>query len=63
MKFINRITKFFREIRSELRKVHWPDRQELGTYTTVVIVTIVTIGILFGIFDAGFQAVLKLIIQ
>ena len=32
-----RIARFFREVVAELRKVIWPGRRELITYTTVVI--------------------------
>ena len=31
---------FLKEVRQELRKVDWPTRRELVTYTVVVIVTI-----------------------
>ncbi len=33
------LTQFLREVRSELRKVAWPDRQEVVSYTVVVLVT------------------------
>ena len=32
-------TQFLREVRSELRKVAWPDRHEVVSYTIVVLVT------------------------
>ena len=32
---------FLKEVRQELRKVIWPTRQELTTYTIVVLVTVV----------------------
>ena len=32
---------FLREVRQELKKVIWPTRQELTTYTIVVLVTVV----------------------
>ena len=32
---------FLREVRQELKKVDWPNRRELISYTTVVLVTIV----------------------
>jgi len=32
---------FLREVRQELKKVDWPSRRELISYTTVVLVTIV----------------------
>jgi preprotein translocase subunit SecE len=41
---------FVREIRSELRKVIWPTRKELITYTTVAVIFIlVMVGIVSGI--------------
>ena len=35
---ISRLIRFIREVVAELRKVIWPGRRELITYTTVVIV-------------------------
>ena len=44
---------FVREVRSELRKVIWPTRKELITYTTVAVIFIlVMVGIVSGI-DTG----------
>jgi preprotein translocase subunit SecE len=41
---------FLREIRSELRKVIWPTRKELTTYTTVAVIFIlVMVGIVTGL--------------
>ena len=40
---------FVREVRSELRKVIWPTRKELITYTTVAVVFIlIMVGIVTG---------------
>jgi preprotein translocase subunit SecE len=36
--FFGRIARFFREVVAELRKVIWPTRKELLTYTSVVVV-------------------------
>jgi preprotein translocase subunit SecE len=41
---------FLREVRLELRKVDWPTRQELTTYSTVVLVTITVVtAFVFGV--------------
>ena len=37
-RFVRRIGLFFREVVAELRKVIWPTRNELLTYTAVVVV-------------------------
>jgi preprotein translocase subunit SecE len=39
----NRIGGFFREVVSELRKVIWPTRKELLTYTAVVVTFVVVV--------------------
>jgi preprotein translocase subunit SecE len=45
---------FIREVRAELRKVIWPTRKELITYTTVSLVFIlIMVGIVSGV-DLGF---------
>lgn len=46
-----RFTKFLREARSELRKVTWPSRKELTTYTIVVLVVTTIVGLFLGIVD------------
>ena len=41
---------FLREVRAELRKVIWPTRKELTTYTTVAVIFImVMVGIVTGL--------------
>jgi preprotein translocase subunit SecE len=41
---------FLREVRLELKKVDWPTRSELSTYSTVVLVTIsVLTAFVFGV--------------
>jgi preprotein translocase subunit SecE len=52
---------FYRQVVAELRKVIWPTRNELVTYTTVsLIFVVIVVGIVFGL-DNGFSwLVLKL---
>ncbi|MEX1177418.1 MAG: preprotein translocase subunit SecE [Nitriliruptor sp.] len=42
---------FLREVRSELRKVAWPNRQELISYTIVVLVMSLVLTLLIWGFD------------
>jgi preprotein translocase subunit SecE len=42
---------FLREVRSELRKVAWPNRKELVSYTVVVLVTSLVLTLLIWGFD------------
>lgn len=46
---------FYRQVVAELRKVLWPTRHELTTYTIVVMVfVVIMVGIVFGL-DYGFH--------
>jgi len=49
-----RLGGFFREVVSELRKVIWPTRKELLTYTSVVIVFVVIMTALVAGLDYAF---------
>lgn len=44
---------FFREVWLELKKVHWPTRQTLLTYTGVVLVSVIIVAVLVWIVDSG----------
>jgi preprotein translocase subunit SecE len=50
-RFFRRIGLFFREIVAELRKVIWPTRNELLTYTAVVVVFVTVMTAIVAGFD------------
>jgi preprotein translocase subunit SecE len=49
-----RLGRFVREVVAELRKVIWPTRKELLTYTAVVIVFVTLMLTIVGLLDLGF---------
>jgi preprotein translocase subunit SecE len=49
-----RIALFYRQVIAELRKVVWPTRRELLTYTWVVIVFVTVLATIVAILDLGF---------
>ena len=51
-----RVTTYFRDVRSEMRKVTWPTGNELRSYSVAVIVTLVILGIVLWLVDTGFVA-------
>ncbi|MFO7266340.1 MAG: preprotein translocase subunit SecE [Limnochordales bacterium] len=59
--FPARIGRYFREVRSELRKVVWPTRQELLTYTVVVLVTVAIVSLFLGVVDIAVSELLTLL--
>ena len=48
-----RICKFFRELKSELKKVVWPSGKQLVNNTVVVLVAVLIVGIIVCLFDLG----------
>ncbi len=58
---IRSIGVFYKQVVAELRKVIWPTRKELVTYTTVVVVFVIVMVLLVSLFDFAFsQGVLRI---
>jgi preprotein translocase subunit SecE len=45
---------FVRQVVAELRKVIWPTRHELITYTTVALTFVVVMAVIVSLLDLGF---------
>jgi len=52
---------FFGESWSELKKVRWPTRKELISYTAVVLVTVTFVTVYFWVIDLGLSEILRLL--
>ena len=55
----NRVARWFREMRSELKKVVWPSKSQMINNTIIVIISVLVVGVLVWVFDA----VLNLVVQ
>jgi preprotein translocase subunit SecE len=51
---IRRLTTYVRQVAAELRKVIWPTRKELVTYTSVVLVFVAIMVSVVALFDFAF---------
>lgn len=51
---LRRWLRFLREVRIELRKVSWPNRREVATYTLVVVVMVTVLAAAVFAFDLTF---------
>ena len=58
----NRIVKYFREARAEMRKVTWPTRQEALHLTGIVLAVTVAMSIVLWILDILFSGVMSALI-
>ncbi|CAH0120757.1 preprotein translocase subunit SecE [Paenibacillus sp. CECT 9249] len=53
---------FIAESWAELKKVRWPNRKELTSYTIVVVCTVLFVTIYFWILDIGISSIVEAII-
>lgn len=63
MKFLQRLGQYLRDVRTELKRVQWPNRREFMVYTGVVIFAVILFGLLFWGLDNIFLALLRLVIS
>ena len=54
---------FLKEVSAEMKRVTWPNRQELTRYTIVVIITLIFIAIFFAISDYAISSVIDTITE
>lgn len=57
------ISKFFREVKAEMKKVTWPSKKTLISYTSVVLVSCLIAAVLLGITDLGFSKIIDLLVS
>lgn len=60
---LEKLVKFLREVRGELKKTAWPDRRELISSTGIVLGTVIVISGFIGLVDLIFAEALTLVIK
>ncbi len=55
--------RFLKEVVAELKKVTWPTRKDLVSYTIAVIVFVILISVVVGVLDFVFQQGFLLIVR
>ena len=59
---MSKITEYFKETKTELKHVIWPNRRQTVYYTLIVIILSALIAYILGVFDFAFlQGLQKLI--
>ena len=57
-----KLSTYLSETKAELKHVSWPTRRQTIVFTVTVIVMSLGLGLLLGLFDSLFNALLKLVI-
>ena len=60
--FFARMGKWFRDMKSELKKVQWPTRKQTINNTLIVIACVIVVGICIALFDYVAGEAIKLLI-
>lgn len=61
--FFQRVARWFREMKSELKKVVWPTPKQTVNNTIVVIVCVIVVAIVLGLFDTLANAVVGALLR
>ena len=56
-----RLVKFIREVKNEMRRVSWPTRDEVRESTTVVVVIVLILAVFIGIVDRALTFLISLV--
>ena len=57
-----RISKPFKNMYYELKKVTWPSKEKLITYSVIVLLFMLFMGVVIGLLDMGASALVRLLI-
>ena len=57
------VCKYFRELKSELKKVVWPTPQQVLKNTLIVIACVLVVGVFVGLFDLVAQVSINTLID
>lgn len=58
-----KIAVFIREARDELKKVTWPDRDEVTSFTMVVIISVIVISLFLWLIDTALMSLVKIVLS
>ena len=60
---MRRILEFFRGVSREMKKVSWPKKKELTTYTITVLSTVIIVAVFFAVVDLGLSELIRIILK
>lgn len=59
---VSRTRRFFRSAWNELKKVHWPNKRQIITYTNVVIISVIIVAAMIWVVDLGLAFIMRTLI-
>ncbi len=62
-KWYEKVRTFLKEVKIEMKKVTWPNRDDLTTYTVVVLIVVLIMAVYIGIVDRVMGLFLRLFLH
>lgn len=63
METLKKAVQFVKESKEELRKVSWPDKEEVTSFTGVIIVTVCLVSLFLWLVDTGLMKIVRLVVN
>ena len=60
---VRKVFQFLTEARGEFRKITWPDKDEVTSFTGVVLVTVAIVSIFLFMVDSSIDALIRTVIR
>ncbi|MGO9380235.1 MAG: preprotein translocase subunit SecE [Dissulfurispiraceae bacterium] len=60
---LDKLKNFFKEVKTEAKKVNYPTKDDLLGSTRVVIITVIIVSVFLGIVDLSLSKIVKLLIR
>jgi|YelNatPaOPRAMG01_1025707.scaffolds.fasta_scaffold55703_2 preprotein translocase subunit SecE len=62
MSVLTKVREYFASVRAEVSRVSWPSRREVLTFTVLVILLTLALGVYLGLVDLVLQHLLRLLL-
>ena len=59
----NKIIQFVKESRDELKKVSWPEKDEVSALTMVVLITVIVTSLFLWLVDSALMKIVSLVMK
>ncbi|MFV1987695.1 MAG: preprotein translocase subunit SecE [Gemmatimonadota bacterium] len=63
LEFLKKTQKFTEDVQVEMRRVTWPDREQLRNATIVILVFVLIMAAVIGLMDTVFAGFVRLVIR
>ena len=60
---LKKTQQFTEDVQVEMRRITWPDREQLRNATAVILVFVLVLAVVIGVMDTTFSGIVRLVIR